>query len=310
MVTSLSLFAVLAFLKRAGRPALLLLPALAFAPVAPACGDIISTGSSLVFTGSNATGLSARATFTVDPGDAGVLRLLLENTSRSPTMSPAELLTSFYFNVFSGTPGGATAPLSYQSATGQVYLADQKSTDRPATYTPPMKSGTASFTFPKDPVPSNLQAFEKNDDTWQFRSGLSLLAAQQPLAFGVGTVGNADLKPNGFTGSVVGGFNFGIAVGDATTQNLDATPVVRDSIRFAFLGFKGSTLSQVSRSVAFGFGTSPETIIVVPEPATVWLAVVGLLAALAVRAAPRSLLTAGAVSIAALSLLLALPPSR
>ncbi len=309
MLASLSLCALAAFLKRAIRPAmtpmiLVLLAMVACVSASPSRGDIIYTQSSVVFTGTSASGLSARATFTTGAG--GVLKLLLENTSASPTMAPSELLTSFFFNVLSGTVTGSAAPLTYKSATGQVYLTDKKNGDIAVTYTPPPPKG-GSVSTPPILTPSNLKATNPGDNTWQFRSGMSLVSAQPPLAFGVGTAGNNAFAPNNFSGNIVDGFDFGIYVGDVTTQNLDNTLLVKNAAQFEFGGFEKFTLSQVSPHVVFGFGTNPEVIIAVPEPTTAWLAAVGLLAALAFRAAPRSLLSAGAVSIAALSLLFALP---
>lgn len=307
MATSLSLFAVFRLLKRSGWPALVLAPTLASLTVVPSFGDVVSTSSSVVFSGASTAGLSARATFTVDPSDSDVLRLLLENTSAKPTMAPSELLTSVYFNVLSKTTTGSPAPLTYKSASGQVYLTDKTNADTAATYAPPPpKNGTV--TKPPIPTPSNLKAVDRGDNTWQFRDGMSLVALQPPLAFGVGTVGNNSLNPNNFNGSIVGGGDFGIYVGDVTTQNLDNTLLVRNAANFAFAGFKGFTLSQVSPHVVFGFGTGPECVISVPEPATAWLAAVGLLTALAVRAGNRSLLAACIASVATISLLLALPP--
>lgn len=135
---------------------------------------------------------------------------------------------------------------------------------------------------------------------------MSLGVSQPPLAFGVGTVGNNSFVPDNFNGKIVDGFDFGIYVGDVTTQNLDNTLLVGNAAQFEFGGFEKFMLGQVSPNVAFGFGTNPEVVITVPEPATAWLAAVGLLAALAFRAAPRSLLSAGIVSIAALGLLFVL----
>ncbi|NCA10745.1 hypothetical protein EBR56_02875 [bacterium] len=275
MFTSLSLFAVFKFLKRSGWPALVLAPALALLTTAPSSGDIIYTGSSVVFNGANAAGLSARATFSVDPGDSNVLRLLLENTSASPTTAPSELLTSVYFNVLSGTVTGSPAPLTYQSASGQVYLALQSMPDKAATYVPPPPPG-GTVTFPAIPTPSNLKAANPGDNTWQFRDGMSLVASEPPLAFGVSTVGNSTLAPNNFNGNIVDGFDFGIYVGDVTTQNLDDRLLVGGSANFAFAGFGGFDLSKISPHAVFGFGTSPDCIITVPEPHAIVIATLGL----------------------------------
>ncbi|MFM8493921.1 MAG: XDD4 family exosortase-dependent surface protein [Planctomycetia bacterium] len=279
MITSLSLCAVFMLLKRSGWPALMLVSALALAPATPSFGDIIYTSSNVIFTGTNAAGLSARATFTVDPGDSNVLRLLLENTSASPTLAPSELLTSIYFNVLSGTLTGTSAPLTYQSASGQVYLALKSMADKPATYVPPPPPG-GTVTYPAIPTLSNLKAVNPGDNTWQFRNGMSLVASQPPLAFGVGTVGNSSLSPNNFNGNITGGFDFGIYKGDVTTQNLDGTLLVRDSANFAFAGFGGFKLSQISPHAVFAFGTNPECVISVPEPGALSLAAFGLLAGL------------------------------
>ena len=257
---------------------------------APAFADgIVYTGTSVVFTAST-TGssgpLSTRATFTVDPGDSNVLRLLLENSSPGSSRAPQDLLTSFYFNVLSGTTTGASAPLTYQSALGQVYYTvGGLAPDFPVKYFPPPPPGGSLL---DEPGPSNLQAFDTGDDTWQFRTGMSLGALQPPLAFGVGTVGNNGLSPNNFNGAIVGGFNFGIYVGEVTTQPLDDSLLVKDSIAFEFAGFSGFSLSQISPHGVFGFGTDPDQIVSVPEPSALLLAAVGSAGCLAGRLRRRS----------------------
>lgn len=279
MITSLSLCAVFKLLKRSGWPALLLVSALTFAPATPSLGDIVYTGSSVVFSGSNMAGLTARATFTVDPMNSNVLRMLLENLS-PPTMAPSQLLTSAYFNVLSGTFDGTPAPLTYQSASGNVFLVSKSLPDKAVTYVPPPPpGGTVTFTGTTS-LPSNLQAFNPGDNSWQFRDVFSIVASEPPLKFGVGTVGNSSLTPNNFNGNIVNGFDFGIYTGEVTTQNLNNTLLVKDSILFEFAGFSGYNLSQVSPHMIFGFGTSPDCMISVPEPATLSLAAFGLIAAL------------------------------
>lgn len=246
--------------------------------------SVVYTSTSVVFTAST-TGsygpLSTRATFTVDPGNSNVLRLLLENTSPGASQAPEDLLTSFYFNVLSGTTTGTSAPLAYQNALGQVYYTvGGLAPDFPVKYFPPPPPGGSLL---DEPGPSNLQAFNPGDDTWQFKTGLSLVASQPPLAFGVGTVGNSSLSPNNFNGNIVDGFNFGIYVGEVTTQPLDDSLLVRDSINFEFAGFSGFSLSQISPHGVFGFGTNPDQIVSVPEPSTLLIAALGSVSCLACR---------------------------
>jgi hypothetical protein len=246
---------------------------------APAVANtVIYTGTSVIFegtaTGSNGP-LGARATFT--SGTGGVLKLLLENTSPPVSKAPEDLLTSFYFNVLSGTTTGTSAPLAYQSALGQVYVTLKDFPDFTATWEPPPPSG-GTVTYPAPPQLSNLQAFNTGDLTWQFRDGLSLVASTPPLAFGVGTVGNNSLTPNNFNGAIVDGFDFGIFVGEVTTQPLDGSLLVKDSIEFEFAGFGGFSLAQISPHGVFGFGTDPELIITVPEPSAVMIATLGIAA--------------------------------
>lgn len=252
--------------------------ALFFAAPAGA-NTVIYTGTSVVFegttTGSNGP-LGARATFTA--GGGGVLKLLLENTSPPASKAPEDLLTSFYFNALSGTTTGTSAPLSYQSALGQVYYTVGGFVpDFPVKYTPPPPPG-GTVTDPAPPELSNLQAFSTGDHTWQFKSGLALANTTPPLAFGVGTVGNTDFDPNNFNGNIVGNDDFGIFVGEVTTANLDGWLLVKDSIAFEFAGFDGFNLGQISPYGVFGFGSSPEFIITVPEPTGIVIAALGIAA--------------------------------
>lgn len=235
------------------------------------------TGTSVIFEGTT-TGssgpLGARATFTT--GTGGVLKLLLENTSTPPSKGPEDLLTSFYFNVLSGTTTGTPAPLTYQSALGQVYVTLEDFPDFPAKWDPPVSpSVTGTVTYPAPPQLSNLQALSKGALTWEFRNGLALADTTPPLAFGVGTVGNSDFDPYGFEGSVVGNDDFGIFVGEVSTANLDGWLLVKDSISFEFAGFNGFDLTQISPYGVFGFGSSPEFVVTVPEPAGAVIALIG-----------------------------------
>jgi len=252
--------------------------ALLFLLATPSFANTVTyTGTSVIFEGTT-TGssgpLGARATFTT--GTGGVLKLLLENTSPPPSSAPEDLLTSFYFNVLSGTTTGTSAPLTYQSALGQVYVALEGFEDSPAKWDPPVPpSTTGTVSYPAPPELSNLQALSKGALTWQFRDGLALSTSTPPLAFGVGTVGNTNFDPDSFNGSIVGNDDFGIFVGETATANLDGWLLVKDSIAFEFAGFDGFNLAQISPYGVFGFGSSPEFVVTVPEPAGLVIALVG-----------------------------------
>lgn len=250
--------------------------ALVILATAPAVANTVTyTGTSVVFEGTTIGSngpLGARATFT--SGTGGVLKLLLENTSPPASKAPEDLLTSFYFNVLSGTTTGASAPLSYQSALGQVYVTLEDFPDFTATWVPPPPAG-GTVTYPAPPELSNLQAINPGDRTWEFRDGLSLANTTPPLAFGVGTVGNDTFDPANFNGNIVGNDDFGIFVGEVTTNSLDGLLLVKDSIHFEFAGFGGFNLGQISPYGVFGFGSSPESIVTVPEPAGAVIALIG-----------------------------------
>lgn len=245
----------------------------------PAFGNsIVTTGSTMTFTGT-ATGttgpVSATAVFSVDQiAEPGILKLVLTNNT-SPTLAPTDLLTSFYFNVSTGT-----GTLGYFDAKGFVYYTLQSGTDQGVLYTPPLANPNnplPSITFVPG-VQSNLMALADNFDTWQFKSGLSLVVESSPsLGFGVGTVGNSLFGSNGFNGNIVDGFNFGIYTGDVTTQSLDNNLLVKDSITFKFSGFSGG-IADITPHAVFGFGTNPDTIVSVPEPSSLLLAFVAVLA--------------------------------
>ncbi len=252
----------------------------------PARADIIRTATSVVFTGtvSNSAGpVSVQATLWTDPSLPGTLNLLLQNTSTAATIAPAGLLTSFYFGAYSGTTSGSAPGLTYVSGSGQVYQPVKNGGDVPGVYVPPASAGGSGTFTPFASGLSNLVATKKGDDTWQFRSGLSLVASEPPLNFGIGTAGNNSLTPNNFNGDVVGGNDFGISVGDASTQNLQSVGLlVRQSAWFRFAGFTAPawTIGNIPNHAVFGLGSGPDVIISVPEPGTMPLAAIGVVAAM------------------------------
>ena len=203
---------------------------------------------------------SVQAEFTIS-GD--LLTVVLTNTSMSlapasSTLNPADLLTSLYFDIENSL--GDRPTLTYVSATGDVYMAAQTTTD----------ALVASD--------ADLMAVDPGDDTWQFKSGLALPVGGDLLTFGIGTAGNSGLDPNGFNGNIVGGFNYGIYAGDISTHNLDGTLLVKETATFRFTGVGGFTEADISSTGLFGFGTEPETVTSTPEPGTFAMVGLGLLA--------------------------------
>lgn len=201
--------------------------------------------------------ISAQAQLSIS-GD--LLTLTLQNTSAA-TLRPSSLLTSYYFDVISGA--GVRPELELVSATGDVWETSRKDPDV-------LKQGGA-----------DLIARDKKDNTWLFRSFEGVADPFQ--GFGVSTVGNSDLDPINFNGSIVGGMDYGIYVDEVISQNLNKRLLVKDSVTFVFSGVAGYANSDILSAAAFGFGTSPETILgerppseippagVVPEPLTMAL---------------------------------------
>jgi hypothetical protein len=117
-------------------------------------------------------------------------------------------------------------------------------------------------------------AVSVGDNTWQFRT---LDAAMSPfLGFGIGTVGNANLAPNNFQGSIVGGIDYSIYTGDITTVNLDGTLLLSETATYTFSGLTGFREADISATFAFGLGTAPDSLLI-PEPTSVLLLTAGAL---------------------------------
>lgn len=228
--------------------------------------DVVITAS-----GTSAAGraIAVEATLAI-VGD--MLTIDLVNTSPVDSREAPDVLSSFYFDV---VRGGTRPTLTYATATGQVYQVksgagnDVALVYHPQTFTPGI--GT-----------SDLRALKAGDASWQF---LAMQPAATPfLGFGLGTVANAQLKPNGFTEAIVGPsgnsfINFAIYRGDADispTGVLANKYLVRNRARFTFSGAGGFTDDDISRHAAFGFGTTPDSILMVPEPGGMSLAVAAL----------------------------------
>ena len=186
-------------------------------------------------------------------GDA--LTIVLINDSPMNSMNPDDLLSSYYFDIVNDLDIRPT--LAYASATGDVYLGDQHSTDT-------MHAAGA-----------DLRALVAGDHTWQYRA---MDAGFAPfLGFGIGTVGNSDLDPNNFHGNIVGGMDYSIYKGDVSTANLDGKMLVKETAIFTFSGLAGFTEDDISPLAAFGLGTAPDSLLFTPAPGSLVLLSAGML---------------------------------
>jgi len=252
-----------------------------------ACLPLVSlagTASGFVFpvSGTSAAGnpVSFTATLTMAQD---TLTIRLDNTSPVASSAAADVLSSFYFDILSGT---SRPTLNFTGASGYLYLVRSGTADLPYFYTPQVftqASGTAS----------DLRAVNVGDQSWQFRT---LDPASEPqLGFGIGTVGNSGLAPNGFSPPIVGTgptmINFAIyRGGDIDPQGvLNNRYLVNNTATFTFTGVGGFTEANIVDKVVFGLGTGPDSTftVSVPEPGGLALAAAAAAAAAALRAAQR-----------------------
>lgn len=224
--------------------------------VLPARGDVLL---SVPVSGTSAAGnpVSFEATFSTSGST-----LLLDLVNRSPTTpstAPADVLASFYFDVFQD---GVRAPLVFAGGSGQVYQVRSGNTDL---YVPGGLPAGAT----------DLWARTTGAGTWQFRQMDALLAPQ--LSFGIGTVGNSLFGNNNFDPKIVGQGNYAIySTGTGTdinpTGNLRNELLVRGTASFAFTGLNPDRPVVLQDKFVFGLGTSPDsTITAMPEPAALAL---------------------------------------
>lgn len=209
--------------------------------------------ASITFVAEGASSQGVDVRFEAELSIAGdLLTITLTNNSPGDSLYPSDVIGSFYFDIVDG--GGDRPVLVYESATGDTYKG--------------VKNGPDDLLE----TDADLQAFAAGDDSWQFKE---MDADYVPnLGFGIGTVGNSNLSPNGFDGNIVGGVNYAIYKGDVTTQSLSNPDVlVKDSAVFTFSGLTGFTEADIVNEYAFGLGTAPDSLIT-PEPAT--LAIMGL----------------------------------
>jgi len=203
----------------------------------------------------NVSGLSAtrdNVSFKSELTIAGdILTVKLFNISPAASNSPDDLLSSYFFDIKNSLNQRPT--LVYQSAIGDVYLADKKNPDA-------LQKANA-----------NIKAVKKNDDSWEF---LTLNPDKYPmLGFGIGTVGNSDLSPNNFHGNITGGMNYSIFTGETSASSLHNKLFVKSCATFTFSGLRGFTEADIADKAVFGLGTDPDTLLTftkqpVPEPAS------------------------------------------
>ena len=223
-----------------------------------------SAHATVVFTASGTSAKGVDVTFGAQLTISDdILTVILTNDSPVDSLNPDDVLGSFYFDILNGS--GIRPTLTYSSAIGDTYKGVKNGADIL------LEAGV------------DLQAFVVNDDSWQFKN---FDAAFNPfLGFGIGTVGNSNLSPNGFNGNVVDGVDFAIYKGDITTQSLvNPDQLVKDIAIFTFTGLTGFMEADIEPSFAFGLGTAPDSLLI-PEPATICLLGLGALALLRKRRA-------------------------
>jgi hypothetical protein len=173
------------------------------------------------------------------------------------------------------------------SATGHAYAVSKTGIhqDQPVSWTPQTLTGSSMLA-------SNLIAVNPGDQGWQFRSFATPVTIPPTLGFGIGTVGNSDLTPQGinFNGNVVKGtdaasmINLGIysdggSSGLLPTNGMKDNFLIRNHAQFTFSVVGGITdlnpfdAEWVGSNVTWGFGTAPETLFL-PEPQSITLVAV------------------------------------
>jgi len=224
--------------------------------------------------------VSASAMFSTS---GSTLTLTLMNTSTTPTVYGAQVLTSFYFDMLVG--GTVRPTLTYQTGSGSVFkVVGGGTASMPFVYVPPTTSGTA---FTSGTQPSNIKSSSVGDNSWYFRQNLN--EALPPYTrFGIGTVGNSGtgatgFTPNNFPAQYVDGIDFGIFTGNLTNpkgQLASQLPyLVKDSATFTFTADRDLSSFVFYDPFVFGFGTEPDqTITITPEPTGMALAASAALA--------------------------------
>ena len=184
-----------------------------------------------------------------------ILTVELFNLSTDSSKAPDDLLSSYFFDIIDNS--GNRPSLTYLSAIGDVYLTSKKDPDS------------------LEEADADLKAVAFGDGTWQYTS---FDPAIDPfLGFGIGTVGNSALSPNNLNGNIVDGMDYSIYAGDIATQNLNDRLLVKSGATFTFSGLTGFNEGDIAAESVFGLGTAPDSLVHVPEPATIGLLCLGLL---------------------------------
>ena len=216
-----------------------------------------STYATVMFTASGTSAKGVDVTFEAQLSISGdFLTVILTNNSPVDSLNPDDVLGSFYFDILNDSAIRPT--LSYSSAIGDTYKG--------------VKNGSDTLLE----VGADIQALVAKDYSWQFKT--FDVSFNPFLGFGIGTVGNNNLFPNGFNGNIVDGIDFAIYKGDITTQSLvNPDHLVKDKAIFTFTGLTGFVETDIQPSFAFGLGTAPDSLLI-PEPSTLYLLGLGAFA--------------------------------
>jgi hypothetical protein len=252
--------------------------------------------------------VSARLDTAADAGGPNNALKITLSSSGAATANPADVLSSFYFNLADPVTG-IRPTLTYVSGSGQAYEVRTTGTDAAVSWSPNLVAGTGTWTTSGSmaTAQSSLVAAQIANEGWQFKT-FTPPPAYPGLGFGIGTVGNSSIgvlvpgSTQTFDGPVVSGsapgsmINLGIySTGTGTditpVGGLDGARLVRSVATFTFTSDRdldSITATWVQGNVTFGFGTNPDSVLL-PEPGSLAISALGgLLAAVAtLRNLPR-----------------------
>jgi hypothetical protein len=215
--------------------------------------------SAVLFQVSGLSSAGVAVSFKADLSVIGdTLTVVLTNNSPVHSQNPDDTLGSFYFDILNA---GVRPSLTYTSAFGELYSGVKSGPD--------VAYNGAGL--------DDIKSLSPATSAWIF--AVMTPTANPYLGFGIGTVGNANLGVNNLP--AMDGIETAIYTGDITTQNLNGKLLVKDTATFTFGGLTGFTEANIWPQVAFGLGTSPDslmtTIVPTPEPATLAILCLGAL---------------------------------